>query len=95
MLMMRMRGGRRDALLTNASPCDEGAFSLGARGQLESLLESAGYSPVAAGEVDCPFAYGDRYLALRALLSAGAFVAAVRQVGEEAVGQSVTAVLAD
>lgn len=40
-----------DALLGQPSLDDEGAFSLSAPGQLEGLIEAAGCSPAAAGDV--------------------------------------------
>lgn len=63
-------------------------------GRVESLLGRAGLTPLAGGEVDCPFAFPNLDAALRGITSAGPFVAAARRVGDEAVQRTVAEALA-
>lgn len=75
-----------------ASPY-EGPFGLGVPGRFEGLLAAAGLSDVDGKEVACSFRYSDVDQALRGLLSAGPFVAAANQVGEEAVREALTPIV--
>lgn len=61
---------------------------------IEESLRRAGLSPLAAGEVDCPFAFPDLETALRGLMSAGFCVAAARRAGDEAVRSALAEALA-
>ena len=71
----------------------EGPFGLGLRGRFEGLLRAAGFSNVEGEEVPCPFRYPGLDHALHGLLSAGPFVAAASQLGEEAVRNALTPIL--
>jgi len=66
-----------------------GPFALSAEGALASLLASAGFEPQATRDVICRFDYRDGTETLRALLSAGPAVRAIRHAGNEAVERSV------
>ncbi|MCL6647794.1 MAG: class I SAM-dependent methyltransferase [Chloroflexi bacterium] len=81
-------------LLPPPPPGAEGPFALAAPGRLEALLERAGLAPLTGGEVDCPFEWPDLDTAVRALMSAGPFVAAAERVGNEAVRRAVAESLA-
>ena len=66
-----------------------GPFALSAEGALASLLASAGLEPQVTRDVICHFDYRDGTETLRALLSAGPAVRAIRHAGNEAVERSV------
>ena len=66
-----------------------GPFALSAEGALASLLASAGFEPQVTRDVICHFDYRDGTETLRALLSAGPAVRAIRHAGNEAVERSV------
>ncbi len=72
---------------------DAGPFGLSTPGRFERLLEAAGFSEVEAVDVSCPFYYPDIDAALRGLLSAAPFVAAIRQTSEDMVREAVDAVV--
>ena len=63
-------------------------------GVIEELLEQAGLTPAAAGDVDCPFRFPDAATAWRCFASAGLAVRIIREVGEEVVRRATLASLA-
>jgi SAM-dependent methyltransferase len=75
-------------------PGAPGPFALSVPGRVEALLEQANLSPLTSGEVDCPFAYPDLEIAVRANMSTGPAAAAIRQAGAEAVQQALAEALA-
>jgi SAM-dependent methyltransferase len=66
-----------------------GPFALSEPGVLEHLLAGAGLTAIAAGEVDVPWRFKNLDAALRALLSTGPSVRAIRAVGEPRVRHAV------
>jgi hypothetical protein len=70
-------------------PGAPGPFALPDREALEGLATQAGLTPENVGDVDTPFEYPDEQTALRALLSAGPAVRAIRHAGEESVRAAV------
>jgi SAM-dependent methyltransferase len=75
-------------------PGAPGPFALSAPGRIEGLLEQAGLTPLASGEVDCPMEFPDLETAVRGNMSAGPAAAAIRQAGAEVVQQAVAEALA-
>ena len=70
-----------------------GPFGLGLPGRFEALLGAAGFSEAHGEEVTCPFRYANLEQALLGLLSAAPFVAATRQVGDDAVREMLTEIM--
>ena len=66
-----------------------GPFALSAEGALASLLDAAGLEPQVTRHAPADFDYRDGTETLRALLSAGPAVRAIRHAGNEAVERSV------
>jgi SAM-dependent methyltransferase len=77
-------------LLPPPPPGAEGPFALSAPGRLESLVASAGLSPVDSGDVAAPFTFPDLEAALRIQMSAGPLQRCVQVAGEEATRQALT-----
>jgi SAM-dependent methyltransferase len=70
-----------------------GPFALSEPGKLEALMEEAGLTLCARGDVSCPFAYADDEIAWKTISSAGPMVVAIRAAGEETIKQAVLASL--
>lgn len=66
-----------------------GPFALSAPGALASLMTDAGIEVIDVDDAESPFEYPDEETALRALLSAGPAVRAIRHAGEDAVRNAV------
>jgi hypothetical protein len=66
-----------------------GPFALSAPGALEDFAAVAGLRARGSRDVDCPFEYPDEATALRALLSVGPAVKAIRHAGGDAVRRAV------
>lgn len=62
-------------------------------GVIEERMTAAGLQPVASGDVDCVFTYGDVDATWRAIASAGGVVRAIRYAGEDVVRRAVQATL--
>ena len=60
---------------------------------MEALMEQAGLTPCASGDVSCPFAYPDDETAWKTINSSGPLAAAVRAAGEGTIKQAVLASL--
>ncbi len=71
-----------------------GPFALSAPGALEALAREAGLTPGDADEVPCRWVWPDLEQALRAMLSAGPAIKAIRHSGEEAVSDAVATAIA-
>ncbi len=69
-------------------PGAPGPFALSDEEALKSLASKAGLTPKRVADVDCPFVYPDEETALRALLSSGVAVRAIRNAGEERARQA-------
>lgn len=67
----------------------KGTFALSEPGMMEALLEQAGLTPYASGDVSCPFEYPDDETAWKTISSSGPLVAAIRSAGEETIKQAV------
>jgi hypothetical protein len=74
-------------------PGDAGPFAFALPGRIEALLEEAGLTQLKDGQVSCPFIFNDLSTALRAITSAGAFVAAAERAGDDAVRHAVAGAL--
>jgi SAM-dependent methyltransferase len=70
-------------------PPPTGRPPLSTPGVIEGLLKTAGLTPVAAEDVDCPFRFPEVATAWRAFASAGQAVGVIRQVGEGPVKRAV------
>jgi SAM-dependent methyltransferase len=75
-------------------PGAPGPFALSAPGALEALAREAGLTPGDADDVPCHWTWPDLEQTLRAMLSAGPAVKAIRHSGEEAVSEAVTNAIA-
>jgi SAM-dependent methyltransferase len=75
-------------------PGAEGPFALSEPGKLEALMEQAGLTPRASGDVSCPFAYPDDETAWKAISSPGPLVGAIQYAGEETIKHAILASLA-
>ena len=64
-------------------------FSLAEPGKLEALMEQAGLTICARGDVSCPFEYPDDETAWKTISSSGPLVAAIRAAGEETIKHAV------
>jgi SAM-dependent methyltransferase len=76
-------------LLPPSLPEGEAEVPISAPGRGEMLLEQAGLTPLARGEVECIFEYPDLDTAVRAIMSAGPTVAVAEQVGDEVVQKAI------
>jgi len=76
------------------APSAKGTFALSEPGKMEALMEQAGLTPCASGDVSCPFAYPDDETAWKTINSSGPLAAAVRAAGEGTIKQAVLASLA-
>jgi SAM-dependent methyltransferase len=81
------------ALMPPPPPGAPGPFALSAPGALEGLATEAGLTPAEAGEVSCPWEFPDLESALRAMLSAGPAIKAIRAAGEDATRAAVAAAI--
>ena len=81
------------ACLPPPPPGAKGTFALSEPGKMEALMEQAGLTPCASGDVSCPFAYLDDETAWKTINSSGPLAAAVRTAGEETIKQAVLASL--
>jgi hypothetical protein len=63
-------------------------------GALEGVVERAGLTPQDAGYLEAAFEYPDEATLLRAMLSSGSAVLAVRTSGHDAVRGAISAALA-
>lgn len=68
-------------------------FALAEPGKMEALMEQAGLTPCASGDVSCPFTYPDDETAWKTINSSGPLAAAVRAAGEETIKQAALASL--
>jgi SAM-dependent methyltransferase len=68
-------------------------LAISAPGVVEELLAGAGLSPVASGEVPCPFVYPDLATGWRGQSSIGPFRLAIETAGEKAVRDTFVEVL--
>ena len=66
-----------------------GTFALAWPGKLEALMEQAGLTIDARGDVSCPFEYSDDETAWKTISSAGPLVAAILAAGEGTIKQAV------
>lgn len=64
-------------------------FAIASPGKLEALMEQAGLTVCARGDVLCPFEYPDDEMAWKTISSSGPLVAAIRAAGEETIEQAV------
>jgi SAM-dependent methyltransferase len=81
-------------LLPPPPPGAPGPFALSDEGALASLLARAGLEPGETRDVVCRFDYADDDDAVRALISAGPAVRAVRHAGAEATAKALLDALA-
>jgi ubiquinone/menaquinone biosynthesis C-methylase UbiE len=81
------------ACLPPPAPSAKGTFALSEPGKMEALMEQAGLTPCAGGDVSCPFAYPDDETAWKTINSSGPLAAAVRAAGEGTIKQAVLASL--
>jgi SAM-dependent methyltransferase len=81
-------------LMPPAPPGAPGPFALSTPGALEDLARAAGLTPRDAAEVPCRWRYPELDAALRALLSAGPAVKAIRASGEAAAREAVATAIA-
>jgi SAM-dependent methyltransferase len=82
------------ACLPPPPPGAKGTFALSEPGKMEALIEQAGLTVCAHGDVSCPFTYSDDEMAWKTINSSGPLTAAVRAAGEETIKQAVLASLA-
>ena len=80
-------------LLPPPPPGAGGPFALSLPGALENLVQSAGLTPRAAGEVQTPYEYVDVDTAVRAQSSSGPAVRAAQYAGEQALQEAVGKVM--
>ena len=80
-------------LLPPPPPGAGGPFALSLPGALENLVQSAGLTPRAAGEVQTPYEYVDVNTAVRAQSSSGPAVRAAQYAGEQALQEAVGKVM--
>jgi SAM-dependent methyltransferase len=73
------------------APVEEarGTFAVVSPGKLEVLMEQAGLTIDARGDVSCPFTYPDAETAWEAISSYGTLVAAIRAAHEATIKQAV------
>lgn len=83
-----------DALLLADRPRGPHPFSLSADGSLETLVTRVGLTPMDAADVRCDWTYPNLDAAVRAFLSTGPALCAIRVVGEAMVSNSISASLA-
>jgi SAM-dependent methyltransferase len=77
------------ACLPPPPPGAKGTFALSEQGKMEALMEQAGLTIRASGDVSCPFEYADDETAWKTISSSGPLVAAIRTAGEETIKQAV------
>jgi SAM-dependent methyltransferase len=66
------------ALMPPPAPCAPGPFALSDEAKLKALASDAGLKPIEVVDVECPWVYANRDVALRAMLSAGPAERAIR-----------------
>jgi SAM-dependent methyltransferase len=81
-------------LLPPPPPGAGGPFALSDESTLRALVENADLAPVVVADVDCPWKLPDLTVALRALMSSGPVVLAIRTSGEAKVRAAVTEAIA-
>jgi SAM-dependent methyltransferase len=81
-------------LLPPPPPGAGGPFALSDEAALRTLVESAGLTPLAVADVDCPWEFPDLTVAQRGLLASGPVVLAIRTSGEEKVRAAVAEAIA-
>jgi SAM-dependent methyltransferase len=67
----------------------KGTFAIASLDKLEALMEQAGLTIDARGDVSCPFEYPDDETAWKTVSSSGQLVAAIRIAGEATIKQAV------
>ncbi len=77
------------AYLPPPPPGAEGPFALSEPGKLEALMEQAGLTPQASGDVSCPFEYPDDETAWKGHSSPGPLVGAIRYAGEDNIKKAL------
>ncbi len=82
------------ALLPSAPPGAPGPFALSEQGALDRLAREAGLTPGEVVNVECVWRWPNQDAALRALLSPGPAIRAIRAVGEDVVRQQVAEAIA-
>jgi SAM-dependent methyltransferase len=70
-------------------PPGSGPFALSRAGELESLVQQAGWKVLGSSEVDCPFEYKNLEAHWQAQRSGGPLQAAIRAVGEQRLRAAV------
>lgn len=81
------------ALLPQSSAAGAPAPPLSTPGVIEQRMTAAELQPIASGDVDCEFSYGDADDTWLAIASAGGVVRAIRHAGEDVVRRAVQATL--
>jgi SAM-dependent methyltransferase len=81
------------ACLPPPPPGAKGTFALSESGKMEALMEQAGLTVCARGDVSCPFEYPDDETAWKTISSSGPLVAAIRAAGEATIKPAVLASL--
>ena len=82
------------SLLPPSLPDAPGPFALSERGRLEHLAVDAGLTPIGIAEVDVPWTFRNLDAALRALMSPGFAVRAIRESSEPLVRSVVMEAIA-
>lgn len=82
------------ALLPPPPPGAPGPFALSDEARAKALVREAGLTPVAMADVDCPFAYPNLEIALRAMLSAGPAEKAIRASSFERAREAIASSIA-
>jgi SAM-dependent methyltransferase len=77
------------AYLPPSPPGAEGPFALSEPGKLEALMEQAGLTPRASGDVSCLFEYPDDETAWKGHSSPGPLVGAIRYAGEDKIKKAI------
>jgi SAM-dependent methyltransferase len=77
------------ACLPPPPPGAKGTFAIASPGKLEALMEQAGLTICARGDISCPFTYPDDETAWNTISSAGPMVAAIRAASEETIKRAV------
>lgn len=81
------------ACLPPPPPGAKGTFALSEPGKMEALMEQAGLTVCANGDVSCPFTYPDDETAWKTINSSGPLAAAVRTAGEATIKRAALASL--
>ena len=84
--------GTLSAVMSLLPPPPPGApspLALSDPGVMEEMLDRCGFASPQTGDVDFDLTFPDRAIALRAIVSAGILVRAMRQLGEEKVKETI------